>query len=339
MFYQYLAGHSFSFISADARANGFNLKGRSVVPYILSNPIYAGMVKVFAYRKEPAKIVDGIHPAIVDKQTWYAVQQKLALKTNPKIQLAEEVPLRAVVNHTCQRPLTAGKSKGRRQYFWYYKCNTCPKTNFSAIVMHKKFSELLNYLSFSEAQVQYMITEAEAQMNNRLADRTAELVEVKKQYTAALQNLESLEEKFITNQIKQDTYEKFYYRYSEAVAGLSQKIKDLQSTDKEMWDKFYTGLHRLKNVEWLWQHATLMQKHEFIRLVFNSSLMYDGVVYRTPYIMGLFSHNLLSLKQKNLLHITETGSFLQQNSESAPPHTPIEHITPFLTLINSIKTA
>lgn len=339
IYHQYLAGHTFAFIAAEARQQGLKIYVRTAVPYILQNPTYAGMVKVFAYRKDPAKIINGIHPAIIDKETWYAVQKKLSYKENPKTQAAEEVPLRAQVAHICGKPLTAGKSKGRRQYFWYYKCNVCPRTNYSAIIMHKKFSELLNQLSFTEAQVQYIIAQAEKQMQQQLAEKTEQLVTIKKQYTIAIQTLESLEEKFILNQIKQDTYEKFYYRYSEDVARLQNKITTLQNTDKQYWEKFHAGLHRLKNVEWLWQQATLMQKHEFIRMVFNSSLMYDGIIYRTPYIMQLFKHNLVALKQKDLLLITEAGPLIPETSGSAPTHTPIEHLTPFLNLIASIKTA
>jgi hypothetical protein len=92
-------------------------------------------------------------------------------------------------------------------------------------------------------------------------------------------------------------------------------------------------------VQWLWQNATLIQKHEFIRLVFNSSLQYDGMIYRTPYLLELFHHNILELKEKSLLEVTQTGFQNGKTIESAPVHTPIEPLPSFFTLINNIKAA
>lgn len=126
IFEMYMAGHTFASISKECRLHGFRINGRTGIPYILQNPTYAGLIKVNSYRKEQARIVDGIHQPIISRDLFYSVQKKLATKNNPKLQIAEEVPLRAVVEHTCGKLLTAGKSKGRRQHYWYYKCNTCP---------------------------------------------------------------------------------------------------------------------------------------------------------------------------------------------------------------------
>lgn len=339
IFEMYLAGHSFATIARECRLRGLKVNGRTGIPYILQNPVYAGMVKVNAYRKEPAKIVTGIHEPIISNDVFYTVQKKLAAKINPKFQAAEEVPLRTVVEHTCGKKLTAGKSKGRRNHYWYYKCNVCPKTNFSAITAHKKFDDILHALSFNEAQVQYMITEGEKQLAAELAERDNNLVTFKKQHTETVQSLEMLEEKYINNQVQADTYNRFYYKYSAEIARLQSQIIQLNSNHKNKWEQYRTGLIRLQNLKWIWDNASLIQKHEFIRLVFNSSLQYDGQIYRTPYLISLFSHNILEMKEKNLLHVTETGFENVKKITSAPDHTSIEPVTAFISLINSIKVA
>lgn len=339
LFQQYMDGHSLGTISKYARQNGLQLTGRSALPRILCNPVYAGMVNVFSYRKEPSKIIDALHPAIVDKQLWWQVQKKLSQKSNPKIQVAEDVPLRQQVAHTCGAKLTAGKSKGKNNYYWYYKCNTCPRTNYSAIIMHKKFNELMHSLSFSQQHINYLLAETEKQMQQQLTERTGQLTQIKKQWQDAVTRLESLEEKFILNHIQKETYEKYYYRYSAEAAALQHQVTQLSSNQNEYWEAFNTGLYRLQNIQWLWQKATLMQKHEFIRLVFNSSLMYDGTTYRTPYLLSLFHHNILELKQKNLLTLVETGLNNVKSVECAPHTTNIEHLRKFILLINTIKAA
>jgi site-specific DNA recombinase len=335
----YLAGHPFGFIKTKAREAGLKTNDRSFIPWVLRNPLYAGMVNVPAYRKEPSRIIDGTHPAIVSKQQWYEVQRRLQARNNPKVQMADEVPLRGTVGHTCGRMLTAGKSKGQRLYYWYYKCNTCPRTNFSAIDMHKKFDGILSGLSFSKSHIEYMISEAEAQLQQQQQDSSRQLVELRKELHAAMQDMESMEEKYIRNQIKADTYEKFHYKYSSQIAGINYRIKQCSADQRLQWDQFRAGLCKLENVKWLWQQASLMQKHEFLRLVFNSSLYYDGKDYRTPYLLELFHHNLVSLKEKNLLQFDDAGFSNVKRLESTRQQTPIEHTHAFFSLINNIKTA
>ncbi|MGQ0739948.1 MAG: recombinase family protein [Bacteroidota bacterium] len=307
VFTDYLAGHPFGFIKKKAQESGLKTKDRSFIPAVLSNPLYAGMVNVPAYRKQPTRIIDATHPAIVPKQQWYEVQRRLQYRKNPKVQMAAEVPLRANVSHTCGRMLTAGKSKGQRQNYWYYKFNTCPRTNYSAITMHKKFDDLLGALSFDRPRIEYMISEATAQMRYGLKERAETLVLLRKDLQQAIQDMESMEEKYIRNQIKADTYEKFHYRYSSQIASLNYQIKKCSEDERGKWYEFRAGLNRLENLQWIWNNADLMQKHEFLRLVFNSSLYYDGATYRTPYLLELFHHNLLTLKEKNLLQFDEAG--------------------------------
>lgn len=339
IFQQYLSGHSFSTIAKDCRENGLMINGRTGIPYILNNPVYAGFVKVNAYRKEPARIVKGIHQPIIDLSTWHNVQRKLQTRANPKVQISEEVPLRAQVDHTCGKKLTAGKSTGRRKQYWYYKCNYCPKTNFSAITMHKKFNQLMEEISFQRHHIEFMIEQGEKEMQEQLADRSAKVRELNAKRTDTMQRLESLEEKYITDQIQADTYNRFYSKYSSEIASLQSQIHQLTANQKQKWEQFRSGINRLENVLWLWQNSTLLQKHEFIRLVFNSSLQYDGKIYRTPYLLSLFHHNILSLKEKSLLLVEEAGEENVKTLTSAPAHTPIEHLTAFITLINNIKTA
>lgn len=166
-----------------------------------------------------------------------------------------------------------------------------------------------------------------------------ELVRLRKELQQVMQDMDSMEEKFIRNQIKTDTYEKFHNRYSSQIASLNHQIRQHSTGADQQWQQFRDGLNRLENVEWLWQNASLMQKHEFIRLLFNSSLYYDGQIYRTAYIMELFHHNLLTLKEKNLLQIDEAGFAMVKSMECTPSQTSIELSAQFFTLINNIKTA
>ena len=51
--------------------------------------------------------------------------------------------------------------------------------------------------------------------------------------------------------------------------------------------------------------ATLPQKQELLRKGFDNGLYYQNGLYRTPYMMPIFHHSILTLKEKRLLEMDE----------------------------------
>lgn len=43
---------------------------------VLKNPVYAGLLKVAAYKEYAGGLFDGIHEPIIDKTTWMVVVQE-----------------------------------------------------------------------------------------------------------------------------------------------------------------------------------------------------------------------------------------------------------------------
>ena len=96
---------------------------------LLRNKAYIGKVFVAAFKTEPAEWVNGAHPALIDEQTFYEVQdiiegrkKKLPNKYSTS---REEFPLRGyLLCPRCNRSLTGSASKGRLGgKFFYYHCN------------------------------------------------------------------------------------------------------------------------------------------------------------------------------------------------------------------------
>jgi len=67
IFMDFLTGISPKKIVFDARQIGFSLRGSSALTRILTNPLYAGLVRVPAYGGKPEKLVHGIHTAVVSE--------------------------------------------------------------------------------------------------------------------------------------------------------------------------------------------------------------------------------------------------------------------------------
>ena len=89
----------------------------------------------------------------------------------------------------------------------------------------------------------------------------------------------------------------------------------------------------------LYSWATVPQKQSFIRLVFNSQLRYEEGIYRTPFILPLFSLNVTRLKENRLLEVEQPVEKKGEKTLSTPPGTLIELHTQFFNLVKQIKSA
>jgi site-specific DNA recombinase len=111
---------------------GYKQKSKSALTRILKNPVYAGFVT------HEDKMYKGLHSPIISLDTFNEAQRLFSKETKIKVLLNEEVPLRGVLKCSCGKYLTAGKSKGKTNYYWYYKCLAHLEVNYSANIMHSK---------------------------------------------------------------------------------------------------------------------------------------------------------------------------------------------------------
>lgn len=71
-------------------------------------------------------------------------------------------------------------------------------------------------------------------------------------------------------------------------------------------------------------------------MVFDNNLYYQNGLYRTPYMLPMFSHNHLIMK-KRAADFRNKGDLLSKIPLSAPEGSPVEHLIPFLTFLNGIR--
>lgn len=339
IFQNYLSGMPLKEIYRQAARQGLMKKGNSCIPRILSNCVYAGLINVPAYKKEAQKYVKGLHEGIISEATWWEVQRRLGNVKQQRTILNESVPLRGVLSCFCGKPFTAGNSRGKRNYYWYYKCNEHKETNLPAKKLHNQFDEILKHLSLTDFHLQYLREAAEREMKLDMKDRSHRLEQKKKQHAEAVRTLEQLEEKFITGQVNTDTYKKWYPRYASKEAQLREELDQLQQNIQFRWRHFFDALPRLQDIHWLYHRACLTDKQALIREVFNSQLSYSGGVYRTPYLIELLSHNKLILKKKRLLLVEQPQQKLQKMEDVPQAGLQLNTFHSFLQLVNKIKVA
>jgi hypothetical protein len=74
-------------------------------------------------------------------------------------------------------------------------------------------------------------------------------------------------------------------------------------------------------------------------MVFDNSLYYQEGIYRTPYLMQVFTHNEVILKEKRLLLIDAHKKSGHKIRSSAHGGISIEPLQDLLTFIRSINVA
>lgn len=57
----------------------------------------------------------------------------------------------------------------------------------------------------------------------------------------------------------------------------------------------------LTDIKFMYNKADIIQKRDFVNMVFDSNLYYQEGIYRTPTMMNIFSNNHLIMKDKGYL--------------------------------------
>ena len=304
----YLANIPVYFIRQRAEELGFYLTGHSSIMKILKNPIYCGYQYVKAWKENPGGLFPmKDHESIVDAMTWHAVQEKVRGIHQPKKLISDELPLRGVLRCHCGLLLTGAPSRGKLgKYYYYYKCNrSSSHNNISAIKAHTQLEEMLGYMSLPDKLIKKIQDQGQKTMEAELKLGKELLQEKKKEYDDADAQLKSVEEKLIRNQIAPDTYNRWHTELTQKKASLREHIDRLSHNNDGIFELLKNELGKLGDLQSIYTEADTLEKQELIRLVFDSRLYYKNGIYRTPYMLELFHHNVLILKEKRLLELDE----------------------------------
>ncbi len=337
----YLHNTPYYEIKAAVKEKGFTLNGNSCMQNILTAPIYSGQQMVKSWKELPGGLFPSAHEPIIDMFTWQQVQRKI--KGDPKIRVltSDEMPLRGVLHCHCGRLLTGGPSKNRHgNLFYYYRCHTSMDHNhLAAKKVHGQFDEILKNLSLSAAQVQFIKDGAQKQMEIRLTENKGLLAKKKVELAKLEERIESVELKFIANQLPFESYNKWLGNYSQQRVQLKGEI-DKYSID---YNEFFTILNRnlskLEDVYFVWEISSTLQKQELVRYVFDNQLYYEAGSCRTPYLMEMFRHNELILREKKLLFIDKKRGFFAKSPEVDITGLQSNRLEDFFRYLDLIKVA
>lgn len=307
IFKEYIQGIPQYLIYKNVKAVGFHRTGKSVIQEILSNCTYAGLIKVPALQEVPEKYVKSIHLPIISEAEFWLVQSMInKTKKRTRVQPIEDFPLRGILKCWCGKGMTAGYTKGRNNYYMYYRCTEHTNYNLPGGKLHDAFESVLKGLSFTPHQVTFIKETSKALLIEPLKQKKELHQQKIKKLKEINEKIYKLEERLINNEIENSTYKTWFQKFKEQKAVLEYDLNGNQPSKLRNEDDLVERLiPSLSNLYEIYEKSNITQKHTLLRGVFKDNLIWGREMFRTAYIDPTFNSNLLKSSKK--------GCFLTSN--------------------------
>jgi site-specific DNA recombinase len=239
---------------------------------MLSNPIYSGWIVSGEER------VLGLHEPLVSEELFQAVQDHLNGKSRPHNKLNEDFPLRGIIRCAkCGRHLTAGWSKGRREYYARYWCwqARCKAIGVSRKDLEDQFVSLLSRL------------QPTAELLAQLPERAATHWQARKERIAAdaralnksLSSERTLNQKAIVanlnGKLADDDFAVVKKSIKENISRIESGIKDLDSERCTMEDLLKQTEADAIDIAGAWKKGNVNQRQELGLAFFPDGLLFS----------------------------------------------------------------
>jgi len=274
---------------------------------ILKSPVYCGKIAVKQYKKEDAMVVEGLHPAIVDSETFQKVQRlfrrKLVAPVHVMKEIDEILPLRGFLKcPCCSRPLTGSGSRGRNGvYHYYYHCNPPCRMRFKIDEVHKVLSSLLGEFVVQDDFRTIYKRVVNQTFKEREGDRESQLSSMKREIAKLQIRLNSIKEKYIDDLIDQITYNEQKQKTESSIEDLCAEIESIESIERDLETNIVDRVGFLQEVDTLYNEATASIKKKILTSLFPEPLTFKTNFFETPRIDKFVE--LILLKDREIKYL------------------------------------
>lgn len=257
---------------------------------ILRNRFYIGEIFVKEHKDLPSYWTKGIHEPLIDEETFYKVQDILDGKKRgtPKLtgkkRIHPDLYLRKfLVCPICGHALTGAGSKGNGgRYYYYFCCQDHKHLNMRAETMNDKFVKYVSTLKPNETVLklyEQILADIRDEGNK---DKKAEVARLKKELAEQQKLVESVEDKYFSNEIDSNIYQKMLKRYNGVIESIEGKIKMLTETiNTNIEPKLKYSISLINNIDAFIADAPVEVKIKLISSMFPEKIEFDGIRYRT----------------------------------------------------------
>lgn len=291
---------------------------------IFRNPVYCGMIKIKPWKKEDEMVVPGLHPGIIDPETFHLVQRILEGKKPKRVhkftEIDEHLPLRGhLLCQSCGNPLTGSASKGRNgKRHFYYHCQPPCKVRFKAGEVNRIFEELLSEMVITQDVKQLYKDLLKKAFHGEEKGRELRTRRIKTELTKLSTRLESIEVKFLDDIIDAPTYYSMKQRTEEKIGELNQELKGVENVKKNIEEYLKLGISFLHGVDKFYKNSSAEIKKQITGSIFPEKLEFLGKNYRTATIDEFMFLILSNNAPFQRLEIKNPGQN-DRESNMAPP--------------------
>jgi len=310
IFAEFIAGVPMILLRKNAYRKGYKRSGNSAMIRLLSNALYAGLMRLPAYEGKPERIIKALHEPIISEGTYWIAQEILKGRPGQKARPKDEFPLRGILRCDCGAHMTAGFTKGRSKYYLYYQCTKEKGRSYKGEEIHDKVDRLLDHLSFSNEQVSKIAQYADEELSKAVGYKAKSLKSKETEFRELNTKIERLEYKMINDEIEASTYKVWFAKLSAQKAVLENEIIALRKGKKTVFDSLDEAIPLMTNLKNLYHGVSLEGKQLLLKTGFELGLTYNGGVLRTAMINPTLIDNYLRIKDFGLLEMEQPDYFL-----------------------------
>ncbi len=256
---------------------------------LLKNPTYMGKIYIKPYKKEEEMLVEGLHPALVDAETFDKVQLILKGKykapTKTLTEIDTELPLRGfLICPICNKTLTGSGSKGRegKNTYFYYHCTRWCSVRHKAIEVNSLFEKMLESLKIDEDCETVYKSMLEERFDENQTNKQTIITSLQREQENLHKRLEMAEDHLFEKQIDVSTFNTMKQRIDLRMMEIKDELKMLQKKDSFFEKHLREGISFLGGVDRVYKSGTTDIKRKIIKTIFCDKLTYHNHYFATP---------------------------------------------------------
>ena len=113
------------------------------------------------------------------------------------------------------------------------------------------------------------------------------------------EKLFAVEEKWISDSISRDTYERWVGNYNSEITTIKAALARAGKDQSGAFNILNKHLDKLTDIRQVYEKSNSLEKREFLKVGFDSNLYFQDGVYRTPTMLDILAHNRLKMREKN----------------------------------------
>lgn len=264
--------------------NSGKLLSRAQFYRILKNQVYAGWIIKFGERHK------GIFDPIVNQELFDQVQRVLKHRQRRNFSYLlqnPDFPLRRFVRHPSGIKLTGSWSRGRTNYYAYYRFKIMG-FEFRKEGLEMQFMEFIDSFQFDKTEIKGLSSFLRRRLINATKSQQTETLQMQKQVMVAKERQKMLLQKnmegVISNELLREHLDLIEVELMNANAILA-RIPKRESNIEELL-KF--SFHFLEKPSLVWSAANLEGKLKLQRFHFPQGVVFDGKKFGTAEIPSIF---------------------------------------------------